>query len=88
MKFFTEMFYDTNWGMIEFHFERVGNPSTTGYDVAVIRSTSKTYNFTMLELNGKWRMIDTSQLPKWLMEFEDLLSDSIKAHLTKIGVLN
>lgn len=88
MKFFTEMFYDTNWGVIEFHFERIGNPATTGYDVAVIRSTNKTYNFTMLELNGKWRMIDTSQLPKWLMEFEDLLSDSIKAHLTKTTVVN
>lgn len=88
MKFFTEMFYDTNLGMIEFHFERIGNPSTTGYEVAVIRSTSKTYNFTMIELNGRWRMIDTSQFPRWLTEFEDLLSDSIKAHLTRTAVVN
>jgi hypothetical protein len=87
MKFFTEMFYDTKQGVIEFHFERVGNPSTTGYDVAVIRGTGKTYNFTVLELNGKWRMIDTSELPKWLLEFEDVLSDSIKAHLTRTAMV-
>jgi hypothetical protein len=88
MKFFTETLYDTKLGVIEFHFERVGSPSTTGYYVAVIGSTSKTYNFTMLELNGKWRMIDTSQLPKWLVEFEDVLSDSIKAHITRNAIVN
>lgn len=88
MKFFTEMFYDTKLGMIEFHFERIGNPSTTGYHVAFIRSTGKTYNFTMLELNGKWRMIDTSDFPRWLIEFEDVLSDSIKAHLSRSAAVN
>jgi hypothetical protein len=88
MKFFTEMFYDTKLGVIEFHFERVGNPTTTGYHVAVIGGTIKTYNFTMLELNSKWRMIDTSELPKWLIEFEDVLSDSVKAHLTRTAVVN
>jgi hypothetical protein len=80
MKFFTETFYDTNAHVLEFHFERLGHPSTTGYKVAVIADPDKTYNFTMQENDGKWIIADASKLPAWSMKFEEELSDSICAH--------
>lgn len=79
MKFFTETFYDTQAGVLEFHFERVGNPSTTAYKVAVIAGPNKTFNFTMKEYDGKWKITDAF-LPGWIMNFEEELSDSICAH--------
>jgi hypothetical protein len=80
MKFFTESFYDTQAGILEFHFERVGYPTTTGYKVAVIISPDKTYNFTMQEEGEKWIIINASLLPEWIRNFETELSDSICAH--------
>ena len=83
MKFFTEMLYDTAAGILEVHFERVGNPSTIGYRVAVIKGTSATWNFTMQEREGQWKIADAGQLPEWLRSFEGVLSDSISAHITR-----
>ena len=83
MKFFTESFYDTQSGVLEFHFERVGYPSTTAYKVAVIIGPNKTYNFTMKENGSKWKIVDASSLPSWIMNFEEELSDSICAHHKK-----
>lgn len=83
MKFFTEMLYDTQHGIEEFHFERIGNPSTIGYHVAVIAGTDPAYDFIMQEREGKWRITDASSLPAWIVAIEDVLSDSICAHLTK-----
>ena len=83
MKFFTEMFYDTRIGILEAHFERVGYPSTTGYNVAVIAGLNRTYNFTMQKKEGSWKITHASKLPSWITDFESLLSDSICAHLTR-----
>jgi hypothetical protein len=65
---------------LEFHFERVGYPSTTAYKVAVIAAPDKTYNFTMQKNEGKWNIADGSNLPVWIISFEEELSDSICAH--------
>ena len=73
MKFFTETFYDTQAGVLEFHFERVGYPSTTGYKVAVIVGADKTHNFTMQEEGEKWTIINASLLPEWVRNFESVL---------------
>jgi hypothetical protein len=83
MKFFTEMFYDTRVGVVEFHFERVGYPTTTGYKVAVITGTHKTYNLIMQEVEGQWKITEASRLPVWITDFQTLLSDSILAHYKK-----
>lgn len=80
MKFFTETFYDTQSGILEFHFERVGYPSTTGYKVAVIEGPNRTYNFVMQEKGEGWHIVEASNLPAWIMNFEEELSDSICAH--------
>jgi hypothetical protein len=80
MKFFTESFYDTQAGILEFHFERVGYPTTTGYKLAVIISPDKTFNFTMQEEGEKWNIVNASLLPEWIRNFEEELSDSICAH--------
>lgn len=80
MKFFTETFYDTQAGVLEFHFERVGYPSTTAYKIAVIAGPNKTYNFVMQESEGKWKIIDALNLPVLIRNFEEELSDSICAH--------
>lgn len=87
MKFFTEAFYDTQAGVLEFHFERVGYPTTTGYKVAVIVSPDKTYNFVMAEGEGKWNIVDASKLPAWINSFEEELSDSICAHHKRTAAL-
>lgn len=88
MKFFTEMFYDTNLGVIEFHFERVGNPSTTGYHVAVSNGINSTYEFFMQMNEDEWEIMQPWKLPEWIVNYEGLLSDSIKAHLTRIEVFS
>lgn len=87
MKFFTETFYDTQEGILEFHFERVGHPTTTGYKVAVIVGPDKTYNFIMEEGDGKWNIVDAAKLPDWIRSFEEELSDSICAHHKKTAAL-
>lgn len=87
MKFFIETFYDTQAGVLEFHFERVGYPTTTGYKVAVIVGTDKTYNFIMEEDNEKWKIVDAASLPAWIADFEEELSDSICAHHKKTAAL-
>lgn len=83
MKFFTEMLYDTEHGVLEFHFERVGFPSTTGYKVAVITGKNVTYNFIMQPNGREWKIKDVSKLPGWILVLEEELSDSLKAHLGK-----
>lgn len=83
MKFFTETFYDTQAGVLEFHFERVGYPSTTGYKVAVIAGANQTYNLTMQEEDEKWIIVNATLLPGWIRNFEGALSDSICAHHKK-----
>ena len=87
MKFFTETFYDTQAGVLEFHFERVGYPTTTGYKVAVIAGPDKTYNFIMEENDGKWKIADMTKLPGWITSFEEQLSDSICAHHKRSAAL-
>jgi hypothetical protein len=88
MKFFTEMFYDTKLGVIEFHFERMGNSSTTGYHVAVSSGTDNAYDFLMRENEVEWKIVESPKIPGWIVEYESLLSDSIKAHLTRSAVFN
>ena len=87
MKFFTETFYDTQCGVLEFHFERVGYPSTIAYKVAVITGPNKTYNFTMQHSNGKWIIVDSTKLPVWILNFEEELSDSVHAHHQKTSLI-
>lgn len=87
MKFFTETFYDTHCGLLEFHFERVGYPSTTAYKVAVIAGPNKTYNFVMQHSEGKWNIVDKSKLPRWIINFEEELSDSVYAHRLQTSVI-
>ena len=83
MKFFTEKLFDTEHGFLEFHFERVGFPSTVGYKVAVVTGKSDTYNFTMVPNQGRWKIADTSKLPNWIIVLEEELSDSLLAHISK-----
>jgi hypothetical protein len=83
MKFFTEMLFDTEHGFLEFHFERIGFPSTTGYKVAVVNGKSDTYNFVMEPRQGRWKIADASKLPKWIIVLEEQLSDSLQAHISK-----
>ncbi|HWI92636.1 MAG TPA: hypothetical protein VNT20_15275 [Flavisolibacter sp.] len=87
MKFFTETFYDTQAGVLEFHFERVGYPTTTGYKVAVIVGPDETYNFVMKESDEKWKIVDMAKLPAWINNFEEELSDSICAHHKRTAAL-
>jgi hypothetical protein len=88
MKFFTEMFYDTKLGAIEFHFERVDSPSARGYHVVVSCGTANIYDFLMWENKTEWKFVQPSRVPEWVGEYETLLSDSIKAHLMRGAVLN
>ena len=83
MKFFTEMSFDSEHGVVEFHFERLGFPSTTGYNVAVITGQNITYNFVMQPRDRQWKIADASKLPAWIIALEKELSDSLKAHITK-----
>ncbi|MGZ3880824.1 MAG: hypothetical protein ACXVBF_05775 [Flavisolibacter sp.] len=83
MKFFTESLYDSQHGILEFHFERIGFPSTTGYKVAVINGQNKTYNFTMKPNWDRWKIADPSKLPDWIIALEEELSDSLRAHFRK-----
>jgi hypothetical protein len=83
MKFFTEKLFDTEHGFLEFHFERAGFPSTTGYKVAVVTGKSDTYNFTMVPGQGKWNIVNSSKLPNWIIVLEEELSDSLQAHISK-----
>jgi hypothetical protein len=83
MKFFTEKLFDTQHGFLEFHFERVGFPSTTGYRVAVVTVKSDTYNFTMQPNEDRWKIADPSKLPNWIVVLEEELSDSLQAHISK-----
>lgn len=83
MKFFTETLYDTQLGVLEVHFERVGNPSTTGYKTAIMCGTDATYNFLMQENEEGWRIDDVQGLPDWILQLEAELSDSISAHKTR-----
>jgi len=83
MKFFTEILYDAEHGVLEFHFERFGFTSATGYKVAVITGKSNTYNFMMQPSVSEWKIKDVSKLPDWIIALEAELSDSLKAHLSK-----
>ena len=84
MKFFTEIFYDTEHGIIEFHFERVGNPSTTGYHIAVSAGTAKPFDFIMKKKEGRWKLANATELPDWIQAMEEVLSDSISAHFLRV----
>jgi hypothetical protein len=88
MKFFTEMLFDTEHGAVEFHFERFGYPSTTGYKVAVVTGINTAYNF-MMQLNEKrWSIVDASKLPGWILALEDELSDSLICHLSRSATVS
>jgi hypothetical protein len=80
---FTDLFYDTRVGVVEFHFDRVGNSIATGYHVAVCDVPNSCFDFSMQEQQGEWHITDTKQLPEWVTDFESLLSDSIHHHLAR-----
>ena len=81
------MLYDTQHGVLEFHFERIGFPSTIGYNVAVINGRNTTFNFTMQQKDAQWKIGEPSKLPKWIIELEEQLSDCLQAHITKTSSL-
>ena len=86
MKFFTEMLYDTEHGVLEFHFTRWSNISAKGYHVAVATGVERSHEFIMQEKNSQWQIIDGAQQPQWIIKMENVLSDSINAHLSKAFV--
>ena len=80
---FTDLFYDTRVGVVEFHFDRVGNSLATGYHVAVCDEPNSCFDFSMRQRQGAWHITKTKQLPVWIVDFESLLSDSIYNHLAR-----
>ena len=87
MKFFTEMLYDTEHGVVEFHFEHVGYSAITDYKVAMTTGINTCCHFIMKEKDRKWTIVDASNLPEWVIALEDELSDSIYAHRTRTTTL-
>lgn len=83
MKFFTEILYDTEHGVLEFHFTRWSNASAKGYHVAVATGVESSHEFVMQEIEGKWQIADAAHQPGWIIKIENVLSDSINAHLSK-----
>ena len=83
MKFFTEMLYDTEHGVLEFHFTRWSNISAKRYHVAVATGVERSHEFLMQEKDKQWEIIDVAQQPQWIINMENVLSDSINAHLSK-----
>lgn len=80
---FTDLFFDTRVGVVEFQFDRLVNAAPAGYHVAVCDEPDSCFGFAMEEKQGEWRIASTKQLPEWITDFESLLSDSIHHHLAR-----
>lgn len=81
--YFTDLFYDSRVGVVEFHFDRVGSSIAAGYHVAVCDERNSCFDFSMQEQQGEWRITEKVQLPEWITDFESLLSDSIHHYLER-----
>jgi hypothetical protein len=70
-------------GPVEFNFLRKKTLLTDTYFILVVDAQLKAYWFSMLLIQGKWRIIDAPKVPNWICDIEEQLSEAI--HLYNLG---
>jgi hypothetical protein len=81
MRYFTKSI-DTTDGSFLFHFNRIYTVEGTRYHVSVADKRGHSLSFNMHQIDSKWKLVNSSNCPSWILTLEPELSRAIIEHLT------
>lgn len=78
--FFTKGLHNQAAGSFQFYFNKFYSSKGIRFHVYFSTPHNKFYRFIMYEHSGVWKIIQTNEVPDWVMSFEAELSNAIAAY--------